>query len=599
MTDVESKKDKKENDEGFHKEWTNPIEFLMTCIGFAVGLGNVWRFPYLCFKNGGSAFVFAFVLMLFIVGLPMFYLELTIAQYSKLGPLDVWSVVPLVRGIGVCSLIIAGSISLYYNLLICYSLIYAISSFLPNLPWRSCDFYWNDDKCCVSSGNITCPFNSESPAKQYFNKYVLNKSDDIGDMGEINWKLAASLLTCWLLIFLSLSKGVQSLGKVSYLTAIFPYIMISALIVRGVTLPGAYKGIEFYILKLDFNKLARLETWLDAINQVYFCLSISQGGLYTLGRHNTFHYNHQRTSVFVVILDGFTGVLAGFAIFSVLGYMSERVGIDVDKLAVGGPGLSFIVYPEALSLMPFPWIWCIFFFLMMITIGFGSILSWMECVLQSLSEVFKKYLDTKTKETVFRLAVCVGFFLVGLPMCTRSGLYIQNLLDNYISGYPVLICAALESFAFGWIYGIQNIKRDLKMMLGSFPNIYWIFCWKFLTPVFTTAAVILSIVVNQEVTLNDYRYPQWAHVIGFVIVGIILSPLFFFSQIGISQFGFKNVLKPDPKKWKPAIDTSPEANGDATNLELDQYVYNENENNRSGRDNMAFENQESNMITQF
>jgi len=110
--------------------------------------------------------------------------------------------------------------------------------------------------------------------------------------------------------------------------------------------------------------------------------------------------------------------MAGFAIFSVLGYMSDRTGIPVDKLAVGGPGLSFIVYPEALSLMPFPWIWCIFFFLMMITIGFGSILSLMECVLDSAAEKIK-YIDSKKKEIIFRFLVCMSFFLVGLFLATR------------------------------------------------------------------------------------------------------------------------------------------------------------------------------------
>ncbi len=99
--------------------------------------------------------------------------------------------------------------------------------------------------------------------------------------------------------------------------------------------------------------------------------------------------------------------------------MSDKTGIDVKDLAVGGPGLSFIVYPEALALMPFPWIWCIFFFLMMITIGFGSILSWMECVLDSSSEVLKKHLNTKSKQTIYRLVVCMLFFVVGLTMTTR------------------------------------------------------------------------------------------------------------------------------------------------------------------------------------
>ncbi|RNA18280.1 Sodium- and chloride-dependent glycine transporter 2 [Brachionus plicatilis] len=549
------------------KEWSNPIEFLMTCIGFAVGLGNVWRFPYLCFKNGGSAFVIAFLSMLFIIGLPLFFLEISLAQYSKFGPLEIWKAVPMVRGIGICSLLIACIISLYYNILIAYSLIYAISSFLPTLPWTKCGFYWNNAKCCVASSTIKnisgvltsvsdCSFDSESPAKQYFNNYVLNISNGIEELGEINWKVAVSLLVCWLLIFLSLSKGVQSLGKVSYLTAIFPYVMIIALIIRGVTLEGAMNGIEYFILKINTEKLKSLETWVDAANQVYFCLSISQGGLYTLGRHNSFNYNHQRTSTIVAILDGFTGILAGLAIFSVLGYMSHKTGIEVKDLAVGGPGLSFIVYPEALSLMPFPWIWCIFFFLMMITIGFGSILSWMECVLDSGTEILKKHINSEKKKTIFRLSVCMLFFLLGLLMATRSGLYIQNFLDFFVTGYPVLICAALESFSIGWIYGVKRLKEDIKLMLGHYPNIYWVVCYKILTPLGTFAAVLLSLIANSKISLNDYQYPMWSQIVGYIIVVLVLSPIPIFFIVSVKRIGLKNILKPE-KDWLPAIKKEP------------------------------------------
>ncbi len=103
-----------------------------------------------------------------------------------------------IQGLGICSLLIAGFIALYYNVLICYSLIYAISSFLPKLPWTSCDQVWNDDKCCIASVNYVnvsgiisiipkCQPGSESPAKQYFNKYVLDISSGVGDFGYINW----------------------------------------------------------------------------------------------------------------------------------------------------------------------------------------------------------------------------------------------------------------------------------------------------------------------------------------------------------------------------------------------------------------------------
>lgn len=565
MTDnIQPKDDSKKET---RKEWDNPIEFLLTCVGFAVGLGNVWRFPYLCFKNGGSAFVFAFSIMLFIIGLPLFYLEITLSQFSKYGPLEVWKVVPAFRGLGFCSLFISTLIAFYYNTLVCYSLIYAISSFIPTLPWTTCESSWNDAKCCISTigthvnSSILCSVDTESPAKQYFNKFILDMSDGIGEVGYINWKLALSLLACWLMIFFSLSKGVASLGKVSYVTAIFPYIMITALIIRGVTLPGAMKGIQYYILKMNTTALLKLQTWVDAINQVYFCLGITQGSLYTLGRHNKFHYNHEKTSIFIGVLDGFTGILAGFAIFTVLGYMSEKTGIEISELAVGGPGLSFIVYPEALSLMPFPWVWCLFFFLMMITIGFGSILSYTECVLDSTTEIMKNYsltanlVNGKKREFTYRLCVCLLFFVIGLfTLATRNGIYVEHLMDNYVAGFPVLILATLEVIGVGWIYGITRLRRDLKLMRGSYPNMYWIICFVFLTPIFTAIGVILSIIANTEVVLNDYHYPTWAHGIGWTLVVIILAPFIiaFIHSLISSRFNFKKMFSPSPD-WLPAI----------------------------------------------
>ena len=121
----------------------------------------------------------AMAILLFTVGLPLFFLEISIAQYSKFGPLEVWKVVPLFQGIGISSLLIAAFISMYYNVLICYSLIYAISSFMPTLPWTKCDNSWNNEKCCVPKKlqiefngtflNIAgCRNDTDSPAKQYF-----------------------------------------------------------------------------------------------------------------------------------------------------------------------------------------------------------------------------------------------------------------------------------------------------------------------------------------------------------------------------------------------------------------------------------------------
>lgn len=352
------------------KQWDNPIEFLMTCIGYAVGIGGVIRFPYLCFQNGGCAFVIAFLVMLFLFGVPLFFLELTISQYSKCGADKVWKCIPLFRGLGMCSVIINMYFCIYFNVLISYSVIYLVQSFYPVIPWSVCGEWWNDIKCIspddmskyaelnmnttdiMTSRNITNG-TLETSAKQYFIKYLLEMSEGIDYPGGINWKVTAALFVCWMMAFLALLKGISSLGKVSYFTAIFPYVMITVLIIRGCTLEGAMKGLEFYIFKVDMKYLLNLQTWISATSQALFCLGIAQGSLLTLGKHNSFNYNHQKATCFIAVLDGFTGIYAGFAIFSVLGFMAHNTGQEVKDLDLGGLGLSFMVYPEALTLMPF------------------------------------------------------------------------------------------------------------------------------------------------------------------------------------------------------------------------------------------------------
>jgi solute carrier family 6 (neurotransmitter transporter, glycine) member 5/9 len=421
--------------------------------------------------------------MLIFIGLPIFFLELTIAQYSKCGPLKVWKVSPLFKGLGMASVLTTTFVCIYYNVIIAYCVVFFVSSFFPKLPWVSCDNEWNDLTCLVNGANITknASIVYQSPAYQYYYAQVLQISDGIDNPIGMNWKLVASLFVCWLLTFVSLSKGIQSLGKVSYVTAIFPYIMIIALIIRGVTLPGAMKGITYYIGSLDLSKLLRLKTWIDAASQVCFCLSLAEGGLITLGKHNKFHFNHMKTSIFVVLLDGFTGLLAGFAIFSVLGFMAEQVGIEVSELAVGGPGLSFIAYPEALSLMPFPWIWCILFFAMMITIGFGSLLSLAECVLDSF--IFFLNIQKIKHRMIFRFAACMVFFLIGCSMATKGGYYLLVIIESYTTTIPIILMATLESVVLGWFYGVDRLKADIKLMLNIRLNMFWRICFAYITPV--------------------------------------------------------------------------------------------------------------------
>ncbi|EDM07217.1 solute carrier family 6 (neurotransmitter transporter, glycine), member 5, isoform CRA_a [Rattus norvegicus] len=127
--------------------WSSKLDFILSMVGYAVGLGNVWRFPYLAFQNGGGAFLIPYLMMLALAGLPIFFLEVSLGQFASQGPVSVWKAIPALQGCGIAMLIISVLIAIYYNVIICYTLFYLFASFVSVLPWGSCNNPWNTPEC--------------------------------------------------------------------------------------------------------------------------------------------------------------------------------------------------------------------------------------------------------------------------------------------------------------------------------------------------------------------------------------------------------------------------------------------------------------------
>ncbi|KAI3379371.1 hypothetical protein SNEBB_005464 [Seison nebaliae] len=542
-------------------EWNNHLDFIFTCISYGVGLGNVWRFPYLCFTYGGGAFLLIFLLLMIIVGIPINFLELALGQFSSQGPVNVWKLAPLFRGLGIAALICNGIIGLYYNVIICYSIFYMIASMRSIPPWIGCDHIWAS-KNCVDTSNLTnikpnITASMKYPTDDYFTRNVLNISSGIEELGDVQWHLALALLAAWLLIFAALSKGVTSLGKVSYFTAIYPYIMITALIIRCTTLDGCIDGILYY-LKPEWEHLKSPMVWLHAATQVFYSLNIATGGVVAMASFCKFNNNILRDTLLVPFVNVLTSVYVGFAVFGVLGYMAHELGVDVKTLAVTGPGLVFIVYPEGLAQMSIPTMWSILFFLMMLTIGFGSELSIIETIMSTLIDALRLRISKKHLGLILRGTVCVVFLLVGLVFVTRGGIYVLTLVDEFISGIPILLISVLELLVCCYCYGSDRLVDDIEMMLKrKLPlKTFWLVCWKFLTPVVLLLTMILSIAMYEAPKYNKvYEYPKWAILFGWCVVIIPLLPipiyaLCFWIRQGANKAAFFRGLKP-AMDWGP------------------------------------------------
>uniref|UniRef100_A0AAQ5ZW45 Transporter n=1 Tax=Amphiprion ocellaris TaxID=80972 RepID=A0AAQ5ZW45_AMPOC len=474
--------------------WGKKIDFLLSVIGFAVDLANVWRFPYLCYKNGGGAFLIPYILFLVIAGMPLFYMELALGQYNREGAATVWKICPVFKGVGYTVIIIALYVGFYYNVIIAWSLYYLFSSMTSELPWLRCGNSWNSPNCTdpkTINGSVLGNGTSYAkykitPAAEYYERGVLHlhQSKGIQDLGLPRWELTLCLVVVVFILYFSLWKGVKSSGKV----------------------------------------------WIDAATQIFYSLGAGFGVLIAFASYNKFDNNCYRDALLTSTVNCVTSFFSGFAIFSVLGYMAYKHGVRIEDVATEGAGLVFIIYPEAISTLPGSTFWAIVFFIMLLTLGIDSSMGGMEAVITGLTDDFK---ILKRNRKLFTFATAFGTFLVALLCITNGGIYVLTLLDKYAAGTSILFGVLIEAIGVSWFYGVDRFSEDIERMMGFKPGLYWRLCWKFVSPAFLLFVVIASTLTSSGLKYDEYVFPNWSNLVGW---GVAMSSMLFVPFYAMYKF---------------------------------------------------------------
>jgi len=560
--DLEIQDTSKNGDDAERETWGSNLDFLLSIIGFAVDLANVWRFPYLCYKNGGGAFLIPYASMLILGALPLFYMELILGQFHRQGPISVWRISPIFKGVGFCAVFIAFFVSFYYNVIIGWAFHFLFSSFSLRLPWKDCMNEWNTEFCAIKCLNETVNgtlfkdhvsklfkvpeedslvLNStvfsdvlcnetRSPAKEYFNLKVLRIQDSEGihDLGTPQWQLVICIGVVYCLLYISLFKGVKSSGKVVWITATMPYVVLTILLVRGLMLEGAVAGIKFY-LTVDWNKLLETGVWIDAAIQIFYSVGAGFGVHLAYASYNKFHNNCYRDCLVTSAVNSFTSFFSGFVIFTYLGYMAHSQNKDIEDVADQGPGLVFEVYPQAVATLPGSQFWSVIFFFMLIMLGMDSAMGGLECVITGLMDEYQEFFRKRgISREVFTGFVVFSSYLVAITCVTPGGFYIFSLLENYAAGLSLLTTVFFEAVAVSWVYGLKYFSEDVYAMLGHRPGLYWKICWKFVSPCFLAFIIILQMTDISEFSIEKYdgttyTYPAAAHWTGRILSASTIS----------------------------------------------------------------------------
>ncbi|XP_060925138.1 sodium- and chloride-dependent GABA transporter 2-like [Limanda limanda] len=505
-------------------KWDSKTEFILSTVGAIIGLGNVWRFPYLCYKNGGGAFFIPYILFLVTCGIPLFVLETALGQYTSQGGLMCWrKLCPLFEGIGYASQIILFYGCISYMVILAWAFFYLFSSFSGELPWATCNNTWNTDACVVlndykTTANWTSALNMSSSVLEFWQRRVLSISTGIEALGNIRWDLALCLLLAWIICYFCVWKGVRSTGKATYFTATFPFVMLVLLFLRGVTLPGALHGIKYY-LHPNPARLADPQVWMDAGTQIFYSYAICLGCLTTFGSYNKYNNNCYRDSFYLCLLNSGTSFISGFAIFSILGYMSQKQGVDISTVAESGPGLVFIVYPQAVTLLPWPQVWSVCFFTMIVLLGIDGQFAGLESIMTSVADIYPSQIRRGYRRELLLILISVVCYVLGLLLVTEGGAYILQIFDHYVcSGPTLLLMAIFQSVIIGWIYGAERFSNNIEDMIGYKPLSLFKFSWMYVTPLVCSGTLVFLVLRYTPLRFNNsYVYPWWAYWIGWFL----------------------------------------------------------------------------------
>jgi neurotransmitter:Na+ symporter, NSS family len=475
---------------GKRENWGTRMGFIFAAVGSAIGLGNIWRFPYLTYANGGGAFLIPYFVALLTAGIPIIILEMAIGHKYKSSPVVAFSRMSKhAEWMGWMQVFIAFIIGIYYAVIVAWALNFTLIA--TKLGWGT---------------NTT----------SFFYNHFLHVSSGPLVLGGIVPNLAIFAIITWLLIWITLFSGIRK--GIEFISKIFMPILFVGLIIiliRVVTLKGAGYGLE-WLFNPHFDSIFEFKTWTAAYGQIFFSLSICYGIIIAYSS-----YLHDRSDIAnnatmtAFINCGFS-VLSAILIFSVLGYAATQQGVAIKDVAGSGIGLAFISIPMAINMMPAPKVIGTLFFLALFVAGFTSIISIVEVCCSTIIDKYK--MNRRVAVSIFCFVGCC-FTLV---FTAKGGVHILDIVDHFINNFGIVFAGIIEIVFVSWFLKLDAIKEHINRRSDFTVGLLWTFCLKYLIPIFLGYMAIGNLVEELTTSYGNYAkqaifYYGWAIVIVMIL----------------------------------------------------------------------------------
>ncbi len=455
--------------EGQRESWGSRGGFILAAIGSAVGLGNLWGFPYKLYSYGGGAFLIPYIIALFVIGVPIMILEFSLGHYTQRAAPDAFK-----RGhkrfeiAGWWGIVLTFVIITYYPVILAYCY-----SFL----WYSIVGIFNGGELPWSGRGVEGVEN----AARFFNETYLGKTDG-PSLGAIRWNIVGPLLLTWLSMYLCIFKGVRLVGKIVWLTVPLPWLMLLILTIRGLTLEGSMQGLAYYLDPV-WSELAKPITWRYAFGQVFFSLTLAFGVMITYASFLHRKSDLNNNAAIICVADFATSFVAGLAVFATLGgmaFVTQQAGnpVAVQNVAEGGPSLAFVAFPYALAQLPHSAWFSFVFFFALITLGIDSAFSMTESILASIVDKTGWH-----RSIVLPILSVVGFCL-SVIFITEGGFNWLGTIDGFVNGtWGVAFMGLLECVILGWLWRVDILRRHANSRSDWKLGKWWDYSIRMVIPV--------------------------------------------------------------------------------------------------------------------
>ena len=478
------------------EQWGTRAGFIMAAVGSAIGLGNIWRFPYMAYDNGGGAFLIPYFFALLTAGIPIIIMEFGLGhKFKGSAPMSFAKAKQKWEWLGWWQVFVSFIISIYYVVVISWALNYALLA--TNLGW----------------GEDTKGF--------FFNEFLQLSSSPM-EWGSIVWPVFVGAVVIWfitwLVLFSGVKKGIEFANKI-FMPLLF--ILLLIMLGRAVTLPGASEGLQ-WLFRPDFSAILDYQVWTAAYGQIFFTLSICFAIMITYSSYLPEKSDVNNNGMMTAFINCGFSMLSGIMIFGVLGYMATKQGVGIQDVAGAGVGLAFITIPKAVSLLPGASFFGFLFFVSLVFAGLSSMISITEACCSGLMDKFGW--GRKPTTSLF----CVVGFIFSLVFMTQAGLLVLDIVDHFINNFGIVFAGLIEVILLSWFFKLDVIREHANTLSDFRIGTWWNFCLKIITPIVLGYMAVANLVGDIRSAYGGYPGSAllifgWVIVIGIVVLSFIMQ----------------------------------------------------------------------------